>query len=827
MLTRRFRVLAAVLVVAFVWLPTPSFGLGLGQIEVSSALNERFVGEIELLDLQDLQVTEVFVSLASREDFERVGVERFFYLTNLTFEVDLSGSVPRVVVESSQPVSEPYLNFIVEVLWPRGRLLKEYTVLLDPPTFSASVPPRVTAPDQPVAQPPSSQPLREEPAKPDATPEVSPIAAVEPEPPVDTEPELDPEPRRTPMDGVMTSRDDTLWSIAVSTKASKRVTVKQQMLAIQRKNPRAFMRDNINLLKAGYLLDMPTEEEALAVSSRQADADVESQAKDWLTERSGPQIAQETDSDGGSDFRSQIDATATDDAPLPVSSEGEGDVRIVANTGDLASGGVAEDTQEVNELIEEKDTLARQVDELTYQLDREKEIAANEVSVKERLLAIKDAEIAQMQEQMAQMQERLAQAQQNQDQSSRTDQNDTPWWGSPIVLLGAAAIVALIVIYGLFALRRRREEARRYDEVEDLDEQNDLGGPDDDWPGHEDDSDEGDDPDHDREDEDYSYDSDQLEDDEVDDDVLDVDRYEADDVDLESDLDNAIQDEADEERLSTESMASEGRADGAEALPPEESQSDTDDADPAGAPNDTLLDSDAAVTSDVIGEAEIYIAYGRYGQAVDLLAGALVDEPKRWDVRLKLLEVCLEAGDEEGFQIHQQFIQEHCPDQKVVFAASTLGEDAHTSEEGLSLTVDSEDENSNTSEFELEFDTDTQRIDDTPSNEETSTELDLDFELDEEDTITAAADDLDDLLGELDAQQTGQPATTQGERAEGEEAFIFDEDENVDINETKLDLAEAYVEMGDTDGAAEILAEVLQSGSSEQQQKAQDLLDRL
>ena len=91
--------------------------LGLGELEVDSALNEKFSGRIELLDAQGLQDSEIIISLASREDFERVGVERFFYLTNLEFSIDMGGSSgPVVVVSSKAPISEPYLNFIVEIL---------------------------------------------------------------------------------------------------------------------------------------------------------------------------------------------------------------------------------------------------------------------------------------------------------------------------------------------------------------------------------------------------------------------------------------------------------------------------------------------------------------------------------------------------------------------------------------------------------------------------------------------------------------------------------------------------------------------------------------
>ena len=123
--------------------------LGLGEIDTRSALNERFSAEIELLDTRDLEPSEVIASLASTDDFRRVGVERFFFLTNLQFDVVRNGRGNLVITASSnQPITEPYLNFLVEVLWPSGRLLKEYTVLLDPPTFTHSVAAPVAAPER-------------------------------------------------------------------------------------------------------------------------------------------------------------------------------------------------------------------------------------------------------------------------------------------------------------------------------------------------------------------------------------------------------------------------------------------------------------------------------------------------------------------------------------------------------------------------------------------------------------------------------------------------------------------------------------------------------
>ena len=161
MLTRKCQWILMALLATSLVAPAQTWALGLDELDVTSALNERFAGTIELLDAQGLQPSEIVVSMASREDFERVGVERFFYLTNLKFTVENENGSAVVKVSSTQPIAEPYLNFIVEVLWPRGRLLKEYTVLLDPPTFSQAAAPAVQAPVQPApraAQQPAQRP---------------------------------------------------------------------------------------------------------------------------------------------------------------------------------------------------------------------------------------------------------------------------------------------------------------------------------------------------------------------------------------------------------------------------------------------------------------------------------------------------------------------------------------------------------------------------------------------------------------------------------------------------------------------------------------------
>ncbi|MCQ4311620.1 hypothetical protein NAV33_06890 [Pseudomonas stutzeri] len=106
--------------------------LGMGDITLHSALNQPLSAEIDLLDVGELSAEDIRVVLASSSDFERIGVERLAFLQNLTFTPVIEGNRSRIRVASNKPVREPYLNFLVQITRAKSRLLREYTVLLDP-----------------------------------------------------------------------------------------------------------------------------------------------------------------------------------------------------------------------------------------------------------------------------------------------------------------------------------------------------------------------------------------------------------------------------------------------------------------------------------------------------------------------------------------------------------------------------------------------------------------------------------------------------------------------------------------------------------------------
>src|SRR6202045_1309421 len=129
-------IMACLLSTTFVW-PSSSWALGLGEIHLNSALNEPMNAEIDLIAAAPDELTALRASLAGRDAFTRYGIDRPPFLSTLSFKVG-KGKDGRdvLLVRSSESIPEPFVTFLVEVNWARGRLMREYTVLLDPPVYT-------------------------------------------------------------------------------------------------------------------------------------------------------------------------------------------------------------------------------------------------------------------------------------------------------------------------------------------------------------------------------------------------------------------------------------------------------------------------------------------------------------------------------------------------------------------------------------------------------------------------------------------------------------------------------------------------------------------
>src|SRR5208282_804745 len=155
-------------------IPSLSWALGLGEIHLNSALNEPMNAEIDLIAASPEELTALRANLAGRDSFTRYGIDRPPFLSTLTFKVGKSKDGRDVLlVRSADSIPEPFVTFLVEVNWARGRLMREYTVLLDPPVYTpgeraSSAPPVAAATTTPA---PATAQTRTRPAPaPEATP---------------------------------------------------------------------------------------------------------------------------------------------------------------------------------------------------------------------------------------------------------------------------------------------------------------------------------------------------------------------------------------------------------------------------------------------------------------------------------------------------------------------------------------------------------------------------------------------------------------------------------------------------------------------------------
>ena len=137
------RKLVPILVALALGCPQAASALALGDMKVRSSLNEPLDAEIDLLSIRGEELADLRAKLATTEEFQRAGVDRPYVLSRLRFKVEeRPGGKAVLKVSTRQPVKEPFLNFLIELNWPQGRLVREYTALLDPPVYSAAAEPR-------------------------------------------------------------------------------------------------------------------------------------------------------------------------------------------------------------------------------------------------------------------------------------------------------------------------------------------------------------------------------------------------------------------------------------------------------------------------------------------------------------------------------------------------------------------------------------------------------------------------------------------------------------------------------------------------------------
>lgn len=327
--------------------------LSLGEVQVQSHLSQPLRAEIALGDLGDLNADEVRVGLASSEEYAKAGLDRPVWLSQLRFETQIRQGRGLIRLSSAQPVREPYLGLLLEVVWPKGRQLREFTLLLDPPGHALQA-----LPAAPVVA------ARTEPA---VVPAAAASVALQP-------------------GGLYrTQANDRLWDIARAIRG-ERASPQQAMLAIQRLNPQAFDGGSLHRLRRYQDLRLPNEAQMLQISAAEAMAALaEPLPARQLDARRQTQAGAAPAQAKGGDSLSLVGSAGrqkgSDKAEQTVGQAGEQQAQLAQ---------VALAQEDLNQARREGEELRSRIQDLESQLAK-----------LQRLVALKDAQLAQLQAQLA------------------------------------------------------------------------------------------------------------------------------------------------------------------------------------------------------------------------------------------------------------------------------------------------------------------------------------------------------------------------------------------------------------------------------------------
>ncbi len=610
------RIFFVVVLVVLAHLPAALLALGLGEINSRSALNQPFLAEIPIIVGSGDDLSQLRVNLASRDTFERYGLIQPNFMTGFEFRVMGAPNRPVVRVSSQVPVTEPFVTMLLEVSWPQGRLLREYTVLLDPPVFESAVP----AASSPSTAAPAPRPVEQPVVRPQPAP--APVPAPAPRPaPVATGGSYGP-----------VARNDTLWGIAQRVRPDASVDMNQMMLAIYRANPEAFG-GNINNLRAGAILRVPSSDELYGIGRGEALSEVRRQNESWQGSSAaaaprlrlvppGEDTEQSADGLAGSSGSSLADRAAIESLEAEIAErdrlleiknqELEELQQQLAAVEDEALAGAEPDAAEAAGDVGSQAEMEAPVDdtliggEPVESAPEEEEPSAliDEVAPQEGI----DSEVEPGIEADGEAQMDSGPAEVTEPPPVTTvSRPDEPSFIGQLLgnfwfwLASAAALIAVLI----FARSRRKDEPTgRWESLVDSD-----------------------------------------------------------------DIDSESREATD--RLRTSASGPE-ESFVVEEIPPSGGEEDevgglvsaagSDDGGDAELPLERTLSSDTALNldqSDPIAEAEFHMAYGLYDQAADLLTGALDAQPERRELRRKLLDVYFVWENKGGFTKEAQVFLDH------------------------------------------------------------------------------------------------------------------------------------------------------------------------
>ena len=761
-----FRKTAVVLALLLLSLSYRLYALGLGEIEMQSALNQPMSADISLISTTGVDLSGVKISLASRAAHEYLGLSRSKILSDFSFAItEDSRGTPIIHISSTELVQEPYLEFLLEMHWQNGQMVREYTVLVDPPVTMQA---RPAVPVAPVARTPQPAPV------------IEPVRQAQPAPaPGSVRPAYVPAPveKKAAQHYGPVRRDETLWSLAKNLRPSADIGIEQMMIALQRANPDAFADNNINNLHAGVTLKVPDRDAILALSKRQARVEARQQFKEWSDKRNAAKTV----------ARQPVAEMPVREEEMPVQQDGavvetEAQLKLTPPEGELvagsASGSEAGDTdseasgdgnirQQLVLASEEVEAGRAESEELQSRVQE----LEGQVQNMQRLLELKSEELAGMQNEPG---DQVAEAVASEEMPAGEEQQSAEEAGveaefaagedSPVteprsivdrlmdnpVLAGLGALIALLLGGFLWGSMRKHRSQGLFD----------------------------------------------------------------DEMTLDKHLTRAGGDEASSTGLN---ISDPGEFD--EGSPDEMESHASDD------------------VNDPVTEADVYLAYGRIQQAEDVLQAALQDDPENVAIRSKLLRVYHAAGNAAAFNSSAGEFRELVADDDGQWQRiAVLGNELSPGNELYRSEAEAPAEQDNV----VEFDVDLSEPGDASPQAQAGEIAEDDAAVQEMD-MAMGAETVDDTVQELEmGTETVDDAAHTVETEilpESIEFTLDDEDEyeseaegllaSADEVATKLDLARAYLDMEDPDGARSILQEVIDEGDEEQKSEAQSLISKI
>ena len=712
----------------FITVSSNVHALGLGALDMHSALNQPLNAVIDLTSASDTDLSKIKVSIASQQAHDRTGLSRAVILTDFKFSIDRdSQGNAFILVTSSDAIREPFLEFLLELEWPRGRLLREYTILVDPPVTMPARPAVTATPVSRAPAPVIQHPIRQ-PAP--AQPVTSPV--------------------RTAAAPVATSygpvrRNDTLWKIAKQLRPGNDISIDQMMHALLRENPHAFMNNNINQLKAGATLSIPDRNTIMSLAANEARAETSRQAQEW---QDGQEVATQEHESQESVPEEAAEAVVATESRLQLTAPEEDAIEgaATASSGDpeAAEGQSTADLGKQLALVSEEAEASKvQSEELQSRVTELEE----QIETMKRLLELKDDALADMQQLGSETAvDAVTDAEVIEDDTATeiaeatavTDIDEQPaeeaaedvvvesesaseprgivnkLMDNP-VLAGLGVLVALILGGFLWASTRRKGQQSIFDDEMTL-----------------------------------------------------------------------------TKHMANETAMKEGQqvsvVDFDEELPEEE-----------------LAPLEGHDDSDPVTEADVYLAYGRIQQAEDVLQTALEKTPDDEALRIKLLEVYHAGGniaefDREASNFHDRVSGEDSQWLRIAAMGHAL-----SPENELYSTAGSDLEKSGSMDFDMDLSGMDNPVASNDAARDTIAEV---IDLDIPESIEFTLDGVNEVSGDEEDASEGMLNIT-------------------DEVATKLDLARAYMDMGDPEGARGILEEVMGEGNAEQKLEAEGIISEL